>query len=85
MPKNTGYENPAAAGGAGDPPGKSKGAVGGTNPAPGKGYADPNKSDGLTHGPTIGKTGSKGQGYDDAGIGADNAKGGFSKKKSYPG
>lgn len=80
-----GYEDPATKGSAGDPPGTAKGARMGKNPAPGRGYADPAKDGGEAHGPAIGKTGSKGTGYDQAGIGSDTSRGGFSKKNKYPG
>lgn len=79
MPKNTGYDNPAEKGMAGDPPG------GKAAPGPKTGYSDANQDGGKTKGPEIGKTGSKGSGYDQAGIGADTSRGGFSKRKRYPG
>jgi len=86
MTTNRGYDNPAAKGNAGDPPGTAKGAKGGKNPAPGKGYSDGNKDGGSTQGPVIDNSGGgKGTGYDQAGVGADTSKAGHSKKKTYPG
>lgn len=81
MPKNTrGYEDPAAKGGAGDPPG------GKAAKEPSRGYSDGNKDTGKAHGPAIDNKGAgKAGGYDQAGIGSDTSRGGFSKKKRYPG
>lgn len=85
MTNERGYVNPAAKGAAGDPPGTAKGAVGPKNPGPSKGYSNGNKSEGETHGPAIGNSGGgkKSGGYDDAGIGNDTSKPGYSKKKTY--
>ena len=81
-----GYYDPANAGKAGDPKGVAKGVRGGKNPAPQKGYSDGNKDDGSTQGPIIDSKGGKNSnGYNDAGVGNDTSKAGYSKKKSYPG
>lgn len=80
MPMKSGYEDPASKGMAGDPPGKAK-----DSKPPSKGYSDGNQDGGKTKGPTIGKTGSKGSGYDGGGIDSDTSRGGYSKKTKYPG